>query len=204
MVTTSPMLRTKLLPCATATGLLCLQNTEGAGDPFKLTAWITEDLGIDIAHVCIYHSLENIFQEQVTQKWSRQISPKHVLYDLLAIQSASGGTFGMWSKSYWKIAPRLPESLMGFSEFSLQVTLPSRQLISSSMKGTGQDNKWTTDIVIHGLLQELQVFLGQNERKGVWVSSQNCPPRTRLTRITHSYYKHSSHSMSRTGPLLGI
>lgn len=120
-------------------------NIKAAGYPFKLRVWIIEDWGIDTSQVLVYHSLENIFQEQVAQKWSRQIRPKCVLFDLLAIQSASGGTFGMWGKLYWKIVPALPEYFRNFREFSLQVMLHSRWLISSSVKGTRQDNKWTTD-----------------------------------------------------------
>lgn len=62
-----------------------VSNIKGAGSPFELTIWITEDLSIDISHVSIHHSLENIFWEQVAPKWSRQISPNCVLSDLLAI-----------------------------------------------------------------------------------------------------------------------
>lgn len=55
-------------------------------------------------------------------------------------KSASGAHLECGANHTKRSSPLLLEYFTGLSEFSLQVMLHARQLISSSVKGTGQDN----------------------------------------------------------------
>lgn len=94
----------------------------------------------------------------------------------------------------WKIGPPpswIPQKLFGI-RLASHASFEELDYNSSEVKDAGQDSTWTSGIVIHTVLyKEFQVFLEQNERKRGWVSSQNCLPVIKFTRITHGYHSDS-------------
>lgn len=81
-------------------------NTKVAGYPFKLTTWITEDLGIDvrIPRLDLPLSWKHLSRTSSSKMVKADQSKMCVVWPLGHLLHLEG-TFGMWSKSYWKMAP---------------------------------------------------------------------------------------------------
>lgn len=151
----------------TDTHALCLQTLQQQSVPFTLTTQVAE--ASDISYPIFLLNF-----------WKPEAPPK-IKVDQLKRYWLTFWPTGLHLQKIWnndtkRWLPLLPESCGSLS--ALEVLLPSRQLINSSVEGDGPTEQTTGRVSHRSLCTEMQVLLGLNKRR-----LSQCSGRTSVMRL---------------------